>query len=130
MVTMLPGSFVTYYGEEIGMADSCAKFPDTDHVNPAETCDEADKLKHTDTWVRSPMQWNNLTNAGFTADATPWIPIGENYQQVNVEAQKDKAKSHLEIYRSLLKLRKEKAITESDDFEIKKLNDNSFAFKR
>lgn len=127
---MLPGSFVTYYGEEIGMADSCAKFLDTNHVNPAVTCDEADRLLPTDTWVRSPMQWNNKSNGGFTADPTPWIPIGENYEQVNVEAQQNKAKSHLEIYRSLLKLRKENAIKESDDFEIKKLNDNSFAFKR
>lgn len=126
---MLPGSFVTYYGEEIGMADSCAKFPDDIHVNPAVTCDEADRLTHTDTWVRSPMQWNSSPNGGFTTE-TPWIPIGENYQQVNVEAQTNNAKSHLEIYRSLLKLRKENAIKESDDFEIKKLNDNSFAFKR
>lgn len=130
LVTMLPGTSVTYYGEEIGMENSCAKFPDEEHENPAKICEEEEKGDFLDTWARSPMQWDNTANGGFTKHDKPWIPIGEKYQQVNVNAQLNKPKSHLEIYRSLMKLRKNKAIVESDNFEIAKLNENSFAFWR
>ncbi|VFS34447.1 trehalose-6-phosphate hydrolase [Escherichia coli] len=34
---------------------------------------------------RTPMQWSNGDNAGFTA-GEPWIGLGDNYQQINVEA--------------------------------------------
>lgn len=127
---MLPGASVTYYGEEIGMEDSCAKFPDEDHENPAVVCEAADKLKFVDVWARSPMQWDGTPSGGFTKDDKPWIPMGEKHTEVNVQAQLGKEKSHLEVYRSLMKLRKNKAIVDGEIFEIKKLNDNSFAFKR
>lgn len=128
LVTMLPGTSVTYYGEEIGMSDSCAKFSN-DHNQPAEKCDPK-TTQHQSDWVRSPMQWSDEKNAGFsTADVT-WIPVAENYKTINVKAQENKTNSHLEIHRQLLKLRKNEAITDSDKFEIKTLNLNSFAFKR
>lgn len=128
IVTLLPGTSVTYYGEEIGMEDSCAKFG-PDHNVSAKICSEEEKKTWSDAWVRSPMQWDNKTNAGFSAH-TPWIPAGENYENVNVKAQEGKPDSHLEIHKRLLKLRKHKAITEDSKFDIKALNTNSFAFKR
>lgn len=130
---MLPGTSVTYYGEEIGMTDSCAEFSyDAEHKReyPAKSCDASKAEKWGDTWTRSPMQWDDTTNGGFTADPEPWIPIGNHYKTVNVKAQEGQPKSHLEIHRSLLQLRKNKAITDSDKFEMKTLNTNSFAFKR
>ena len=33
--------------------------------------------------IRSPMQWTDGTNAGFTT-GTPWQPINGNYPQYNV----------------------------------------------
>lgn len=126
---MLPGTSVTYYGEEIGMEDSCSKFGD-DHNQPAEKCDESSTNKQADIWARSPMQWDDTKNAGFSPHDTVWIPVADNYKRINVKAQEGKEKSHLEIYRKLLKLRKSKALIESDNFEIKALNQSSFAFKR
>lgn len=76
------------------------------------------------------MQWDNTTNAGFSSDPAPWMPVAENYKELNVAAQEGKPTSHLEIYRALMKLRKNKAITDSDKFEIKALGVNSFAFRR
>lgn len=130
LVTMLPGTSVTYYGEEIGMEDSCAQFGDN-HNNSAERCDPADK-KPIDVWARSPMQWDDTKNAGFSPHDNVWIPVAENYisKNINVKAQEAKEISHLKIHRQLLKLRKNKAIMESDNFEIEALNENSFAFKR
>jgi alpha-glucosidase len=125
---MLPGTSVTYYGEEIGMADSCAKFG-SNHNNSATKCDP-NTTDYSDAWCRSPMQWDDTDHGGFTKDRVAWIPIGDNYKTVNVKAQSGKEKSHLEIHRQLLKLRKNKAIMESDKFEIKVLGEYSFGFKR
>lgn len=131
LVTMLPGTSVTYYGEEIGMSDSCAEFISDNHDIPAVRCEAAD-TKHRSDWVRSPMQWDDTKNAGFSPhdEDKVWIPVAENYETVNVKVQKGVEKSHLEIHRQLLKLRKHKAITDSDYFEIKALTENSFAFIR
>lgn len=125
---MLPGTSVTYYGEEIGMTDSCASY-NVDHNATSSKCDSTSN-NQTDANYRSPMQWNETLNGGFS-NSTPWIPIGDDYKTVNVKAQEGISGSHLEIHRQLLKLRKNKAIAESDkDLEIKALNTSSFGFKR
>jgi alpha-glucosidase len=131
LVTMLKGTCVTYYGEEIGMTDSCAIYA-AKRDDPAMVCTTAEeKATFSDAWFRSPMQWSNDTNSGFTKHATAWIPLAENYKTLNVAAQEGKDKSHLEIYRSLLKLRKNHhALMHDDKFEIKALTTNSFGFIR
>ena len=130
LVTMLPGTSVTYYGEEIGMLDQCAYFPEGTN-KPGKTCDPNEESRtHASEWVRSPMQWDDTKNAGFSTADDTWTPVALNYKELNVKAQMGKEKSHLEIHRQLLKLRKSKAIMESDNFEISTLSANSFAFKR
>lgn len=129
IVTLLPGTSVTYYGEEIGMTDSCSHYHPDNHNESATACTDMTKDK-SDSFYRSPMQWNNETNAGFSSDPSPWIPVATNYKELNVAAQLGKENSHLEIYRALMKLRKNKAITDSDKFEIKALGENTFAFRR
>lgn len=129
LVTMLPGTSVTYYGEEIGMYDSCAKFEDDDHNQPAVRC-LPNITRHQSDWVRSPMQWDDTDNAGFSTNDNPWIPVALNFKEINVKAQTGDDKSHLEIHRQLLKLRKNEAILESENFEIKALGQYSFAFTR
>lgn len=129
LVTMLPGTSVTYYGEEIGMYDSCAKFESENHNLPAVACDPATTIHQAD-WVRSPMQWDDTKHGGFSSADSPWIPVAKNYKEINVKLQLGKDNSHLEIHRQLLSMRKVEAIMESDEFEIKALNEYSFAFKR
>lgn len=54
---------------------------------------------------RTPFHWNSEKNAGFsTADKT-WLPIAENYKQVNVRKENADEKSHLKVYKSLKELR-------------------------
>lgn len=83
----LPGTAVTYYGEEIGMTDVPSK--SSEDRNPQ----------------RSPMQWNDERNAGFTSAVDPWLPVANNFRTVNVEVQKADPTSLLHLYRELLKLR-------------------------
>ena len=94
------------------MEDSCV-FYDQNHNNPGFRCTEVNQ-PITDAKYRTPMQWDNSTNGGFTNSTRPWLPIGEKYQTVNVAAQTGLAGSHLEIYRSLQKMRKHDAIKNSN----------------
>lgn len=54
---------------------------------------------------RTPFQWNDEKNAGFsTADKT-WLPVADNYKEVNVRKENSDEKSHLKVYKSLKELR-------------------------
>ncbi|MGB4033669.1 MAG: hypothetical protein WBM21_02375, partial [Christensenellales bacterium] len=55
--------------------------------------------------ARTPMQWNDKENAGFTT-GTPWLPINPNYKEINVEqAMKDK-NSIFHFYKKLIAFRR------------------------
>ena len=54
---------------------------------------------------RTPMQWNDQENAGFST-ATPWIKVNYNYKEINVEKQLADENSILNFYKAAIKLRK------------------------
>lgn len=54
---------------------------------------------------RTPMQWSNQANAGFST-GEPWIGIPANAAQINVEQQLDDPDSVLHHYRALIALRR------------------------
>jgi len=105
IIHLLPGSSVTYYGEEIGMQDTWISWEDT--VDPAGCQAGPDRYEQfTRDPERTPMQWDDTKNAGFsTADKT-WLPINPNYTTINVKAQSGVQESHLEIYKKVSQLRK------------------------
>ena len=55
---------------------------------------------------RTPMQWSNGKNAGFTT-GNPWLPINPNYNQVNVDESEKDANSILNFVKMMIALRKE-----------------------
>jgi len=55
---------------------------------------------------RSPMQWNDSVNAGFTT-GTPWIGVSEDYKDWNVEKQRKEPDSIHHFYQELIRIRKE-----------------------
>lgn len=57
--------------------------------------------------VRTPFQWDATVNAGFNKGAKPWLPVHKNYMTLNLAAQKEDENSHYNMYRNLIKLRKE-----------------------
>lgn len=93
LVLLLPGTPVTYYGEELAMTDA--------EIAPEQALDPAGRDPQ-----RTPMQWSAEPNAGFTtANATPWLPVNANFGAVNVAAQLEADASHLQVYRQLQRLR-------------------------
>ena len=55
--------------------------------------------------ARTPMQWTDGENAGFTT-GTPWLKVNSNYTDINVKNQEADEHSVLNYYRKLIALRK------------------------
>ena len=55
---------------------------------------------------RTPMQWDDSENAGFT-EGKPWLPVNENYRTLNVKAESIDPDSVLSWFRKLAEIRNE-----------------------
>jgi oligo-1,6-glucosidase/alpha-glucosidase len=136
----LRGIPVTYYGEEIGMSDiyipgKNAKDPIGKQFKwiPEFVLNNLNLFVNRDR-CRTPMQWDDSENAGFSKPGVnPWLPIHQNYTQVNVRSKADDEESLLNIYKDLLFLRREsKAIQEGtiELIDCPDIEDQLLAFKR
>lgn len=109
-----------YQGEEIGMTNrKWQSWHEIDDVSTYgqyqmaldEGIDEAEAFrlvtKRSRDNARTPMQWSDQNEAGFTT-GKPWIPANENYRDVNVKAQMADSGSVLQHYRRLIELRRSK----------------------
>lgn len=98
LLLTLPGTPITYYGEEIFMTD-LKDIPDNRRHDTVGRDPE-----------RTPMQWNTSTHAGFTSDSIePWLPLPLNSTKFNVEVERSDQASMLNLYKALTKLKSEKA---------------------
>ncbi|MGR7957120.1 alpha,alpha-phosphotrehalase, partial [Escherichia coli] len=125
----MQGTPYIYQGEEIGMTNPhftrITDYRDVESLNMfAELRNDgrdADELlailasKSRDN-SRTPMQWSNGDNAGFTA-GEPWIGLGDNYQQINVEAALADESSVFYTYQKLIALRKQEAVLTWGDYQ-------------
>lgn len=79
---------------------------------------------------RTPMQWNNEENAGFTG-GKPWFPVNPNYKEINVADQQEDEHSVLNFYKSLIQLKKSADIYTYGQFDLVDAdNPNIFAYSR
>ncbi|GAB6020625.1 Mal-a5p [Chamberlinius hualienensis] len=114
VVTMLlKGTPVTYYGEEIGMPNGQVSYEQQkDPLGMSHS--KTDYQQYSRDLARTPMQWSNEDQSGFTNSTLPWLPVGDSYTAINVMIQTGDFSSHLEIYKKLVKLRPEPAILYGD----------------
>jgi alpha-glucosidase len=97
VLSMLPGTLVLYYGDEIGMTDL--------DVPAAARRDQMTAGDEGRDHARTPMQWDASPSAGFTTTGIrPWLPYGDNTAR-NVAAQRDNPGSMLRLCRDLIALR-------------------------
>jgi alpha-glucosidase len=102
MFLTLRGTPYIYYGDEIGMRDI--------QLSRSQIQDPVGKkywpfYKGRDA-CRSPMQWTGLKNSGFS-EGNPWLPVHPNYQNRNVRAQLRDPDSLINLYKKLVKLRRQ-----------------------
>ncbi|HZU12377.1 MAG TPA: alpha-amylase family glycosyl hydrolase [Chloroflexota bacterium] len=101
LILTLRGTPTTYYGDEIGMHDV--------PIPPERARDPWGKrvVGLGRDPERTPMQWDSGPNAGFCPpDVEPWLPIADDYRQINVAAEEDDPRSLLTLSRRLLALRR------------------------
>ena len=55
--------------------------------------------------ARTPFQWDDSPNAGFTT-GTPWIMVNPNYAEINAKEQLGRADSVFHYYQKLIALRR------------------------
>lgn len=80
--------------------------------------------------ARTPMQWNDSENAGFTT-GTPWLRVNDNYKQINAKSQVDDPDSIFNCYRKLIQLRKQYPVFVDGKFTLLLEDDeNIFAYER
>ena len=68
--------------------------------------------------ARTPVQWTDGKNAGFTDGEKPWFFINKNYKEINVEAALKDENSLLNYYKKLIALRKEYPVFVYGDFRL------------
>lgn len=120
MYMLQQGTPFIYQGQEIGMTNirlnSVSDYVDCFVQNnyrtareklhlPKKLCDEL-AFKSTRDNSRTPVQWSDEENAGFTT-GTPWFYVNPNYTEINVKDQENDPDSVLNHYRALIKFKKE-----------------------
>ncbi len=127
MYLTLRGTPIMYYGEELGMENN----------DPVRKEDVKDPLGITG-WPkekgrdgeRTPMQWNDSPNAGFTR-ATPWLPVPASYKTHNVASELQDPNSVLQFYKRLLALRhQDRALLDGDYVALNQDNPNVLSYLR
>ena len=80
--------------------------------------------------ARTPMQWNDSPNAGFTT-GEPWLKVNPNYVDINVAEQLHREDSILNCYRKLIALRKQEDVFLDGEYTaILPEREDVFAYRR
>ena len=142
---MMQGTPYVYQGEELGMTNM--------HFSDVSECDDIEEKNIyidlvTDTKVythdqmmdiiskkgrdnaRTPMQWDDSENAGFTT-GTPWFAVNPNYKTINAAAQVEDPDSIYNYYRKLIELRKEEEVIVYGTFDgLEDADENLYIYTR
>lgn len=116
---MLRGVPFIYQGQELGMENApVSSIDEIDDISAHDEYrvaleagllpEEALKVvsKYSRDNARTPMQWSDETNAGFTT-GTPWLKVNPNYLSINAAAQIKDEDSVYAFYKKLIALRKD-----------------------
>ena len=139
----MKGTPYIYQGEELGMTN--VRFEDINDYNDIESLNmykdrlskgythdeimESIYAKGRDN-ARTPMQWDNSENAGFTT-GTPWLAVNKNYDEINAKQCLEDENSIFHHYRKLINIRKNNDTIIYGDYTLLCPEDeNIFAYTR
>ncbi len=113
----MQGTPYIYQGQELGMTNinlALEEYQDIESVNMYKARLEAGvpeteilKSLHAKSRdnARTPMQWDDSANAGFTK-GEPWIKVNDNYTTIHAKDQLEDTNSIFYTYQKLIRLRK------------------------
>ena len=123
------GTPFIYQGQEIGMLNWRPEDPEMyedvqtrwqyEHTATGKPADK--RLKRL--WrssrdsARTPVQWDDTPNAGFTTGEKTWFYVNENYRDINVAQQEADPDSILNFYRKAIALRKDLKVVRHGDYQ-------------
>ncbi|MDE6619592.1 MAG: alpha-glucosidase [Lachnospiraceae bacterium] len=138
----LQGTPYIYQGEELGMTNVQYEIEDyrdietlnlyRERLEKGYSREEIMRSIHAKSRdnARTPMQWNDGANAGFT-EGTPWLKINPNYKEIHAKGQIGDEDSIFSCYQKLIRLRKEYSVFVDGDFRMLLENHrNIFAYTR
>jgi alpha-glucosidase len=104
----LGGSAYLYQGEELGLPEATA-LPDDLRQDPVYI--RTDKRQLGRDGCRVPMPWvANAPGLGFGPSARTWLPQPDTFADLAADVQEGVAGSTLELYRTLLQIRREREL--------------------
>ncbi|HIR24577.1 MAG TPA: alpha-glucosidase [Candidatus Egerieimonas faecigallinarum] len=138
----MQGTPYIYQGEELGMTNVKFGFADYRDIETVNMHRERLEKGYTEEEImksiyaksrdnaRTPMQWDDTENAGFTT-GTPWIRLNPNYTEINAASQVNDPDSVFSCYRTLVALRKKYPVFADGRFEMLLPDDEDiFAYTR
>lgn len=125
LLLTLRGTPTIYYGEELGMQNV--------HIPPELVQDPQEKnipgLGLNRDPERTPMQWDDSENAGFTS-GKPWLPLAPDFREFNVKAEQEDTDSFLSYYKKLIQLRQSEKALNVGDFIPVHADERLMAYER
>ncbi|MDF1698329.1 MAG: alpha-glucosidase [Saprospiraceae bacterium] len=137
------GTPYTYFGDELGMTNidmpTIEEYVDISAIGEyksalAQGKDMVEFMERLNYGsrenARTPMQWNDTENAGFT-EGKPWKRVNSNYKQINVALQNNDPNSVLNHFRKMTQLRKEHLVLVYGTYQLlQKEHPEIYAFTR
>lgn len=120
LLLTLRGTPFLYQGEELGLPDTT--------IPPEAAVDVAGRDS-----ARTPLPWEPPSSAGPAAgftSGTPWLPMTDRAETLNVHSQATDPRSMLSLYRQLLGLRRATPALRSGDYRSLDTGDAVYAYLR
>ena len=143
---MMQGTPYVFEGEELGMPNNhytkLSQYEDLESINAYN--DDVKKFHYIDgptmlkymshmsrDNARSPMQWDDSKNAGFTKADKPWFAVGPYYKKINAKAELADKHSVFYYYQKLISIRHHSALVRYGDYKLLDPKDDEvFAYLR
>jgi oligo-1,6-glucosidase len=145
MLLTLKGTPFIYQGDELGMTNypftKIDEFDDIEVKNAwkaevlTHRIDGEDYLSHmrktSRDHSRTPMQWDDSSNAGFTTAARPWLAVNPNYKEINARQELADQNSIYHYFKQMIELRKKNPVFVYGDYlDLDPENPSLFVYTR
>ncbi|HTI85430.1 MAG TPA: alpha-amylase family glycosyl hydrolase [Alphaproteobacteria bacterium] len=125
LLLTLRGTPTLYYGDEIGMES--VPIPPELVRDPWEKNEPGLGLGRDPS--RTPMQWDDSPNAGFTS-GEPWLPVADDFEERNVACCGRDRTSILMLYRELIRLRRKRPALSVGDYRPLPSAEHTLVYER